>query len=79
MALPDLLVRVGGGVPHRRGRVIEQIVVVGPHIDRDREGGRRVDPSARGVQRELPDRDAHTVRAEVAEAGDALAVSGSAP
>ena len=55
-------------------RVIEEIVVVGPDIDRDRQGGRGVDPSARRVQRELPDRDAHTVGTQVSEAEDALTV-----
>ena len=55
-------------------RIGEQLLVVGAHVEHDRQALRRVDAGAGGVERELADRDAHAVGAEVAEAEDPLAV-----
>ncbi len=55
-------------------RIGEQLLVVGAHVEHDRQALRRVDAGAGGVERELADRDAHAVGAEVAQPEDALAV-----
>ncbi len=54
--------------------VLEQLLVVGPHVERDGEGERRMDPGAGRVQGELADRDPHPARALVAEPEDPLVV-----
>src|SRR4030067_1511864 len=55
-------------------RILEQGLVVRADIQRDRQTLRGTDGCAYGVQRELSHRDAHAVRAEVAEAEDPFAV-----
>ena len=55
-------------------RILEQRLVVRADVQRDRQALRGMDARAGGVQGELADRDAHAVRAEIAEAEDALAV-----
>ena len=55
-----------GGRPQR--------FVVGPHVEHHGKAARGAQAPARGVEHELPDRDPHSVRAEIAEAEDALAV-----
>jgi hypothetical protein len=57
-------------------RIVEKKRVVGTAVQRDGQCEHGVDPGSGGVERELPDRDAHTPRALVAEAEDALVVSG---
>ena len=69
---------VGAAQPRRPiaevQRVGQQRRVVGPDVERDRQGQRRVDAAARGVQRELADRDGHPAGALVAETQDPLVV-----
>ena len=55
-------------------RVVAQRLVVGADVEHHRQALRRMDAGARGVERELADRNAHAARAEVAEPEDALAV-----
>ena len=55
-------------------RVVEQLLVLGADVERDRQARLRVDAGAGRVERQLADRDAHAIRAEVAQAEDALAV-----
>ena len=55
-------------------RVGQERRVVRPHIERDRQGQRRMDAAGRGVQGELADRDGHAAGALVAEAQDPLVV-----
>ena len=54
--------------------IIEKILVVGADVQHDRQTVLRVDPGAGRIERKFADRDAHAVRAEVAEAKDALSV-----
>lgn len=49
-------------------------LVVGAHVQQDREALLRVDPSARRVQGQLAYGDAHAVAAQVSQAQDALPV-----
>ncbi len=60
--------------PARVDRVGEKRLVVGPHVERDRQGERRVDPGAGGVDRQLAHRDSHPTRALVAKPEDPLVV-----
>lgn len=55
-------------------RVVPQGQVVGPDVERDRQGHRRVDPRCRRVQGELADRDGHPAGALVAQSEDPLVV-----
>jgi hypothetical protein len=55
-------------------RILEQLLVVGAHVERHGQGVARVHAGARGVQRELTDGDAHALRAQVAQPENALAV-----
>ena len=55
-------------------RIVEQLPAVGPDVERDGQGVRRIDARSRGVQRQLADRDRHPAGALVAEAEDALVV-----
>ena len=55
-------------------RIVEQRLVVRADINGDREALVGIDARACGVESEFADRDAHAIRAEVAEAEDALAV-----
>ena len=54
--------------------VVQQLRVVGAHVEADGQRLRRMDAGRGGVERELADRDAHAARALVAEAEDALVV-----
>ena len=56
-------------------RIGEVFLVVGADIENDRQRGRRMQPGAGGIKRELADRNAHAAGALVAEAEDALAVA----
>ena len=87
-ARPDLLdaadeglderVVLGAAQPRRPIAEVERIGeerrVVGPDVERDRQGQGRVDPAGRRVQRELADRDGHAAGALVAEPEDPLVV-----
>src|SRR5205814_9983091 len=55
-------------------RVLEQHGVVCADIEHDRQAILRRHAGAGGVERQLPDRDAHAAGAEIAEAEDALAI-----
>src|SRR5438876_7119930 len=55
-------------------RVIEQNLIVRADVENDRQTVPRRHAGARGIERELADRDAHPAGAEVAETEDALAV-----
>src|SRR6202035_1807580 len=55
-------------------RIGEAVLVVGPDIENDGQGGRGVEPAAGGVKRQLADRDSHAVGALVAQPQYALAV-----
>ena len=70
---------IGGAAQARRPiaevqRIGQQPRVVGAHVERDRQGQRRVDAAGRRVQGELADRDGHPARTLVAQAQDALVV-----
>ena len=54
--------------------VVQPLLVVRPHVERDRERAVGRDARAQGVEAELADRDAHPARALVAQAQDPLAV-----
>src|SRR6185437_6997934 len=54
--------------------VVEKLIINGADIERDRQALLGMHAGAGGIERELPDRDAHTVGTEVAKAEDALAV-----
>ena len=54
--------------------VAEQRLVVRPHVEHHRHHAVRRDPARRDVERQLPDRNAHPVAAEVAQPKDARAV-----
>ena len=54
--------------------VAKQRLVVRPHVEHHRHHAVRRDPARRDVQRQLPDRNAHPVAAEVAQPKDARAV-----
>ncbi len=47
--------------------VFEEIRVVGPHVEADRQRVRRMDPGAEGVESELADRDHHSADTLVTE------------
>ncbi len=55
-------------------RIVDQLLSVRAHVESHRQTARRVDSGARRVESELADRNAHAVRAEVAEPEDALAI-----
>ena len=55
-------------------RVVAQGLVVGADVEHHRQAAPRMHAGAPGIERELADRDAHAVRAQVAQAEDALAV-----
>ena len=61
-------------VDARVERVGAEALVLGAHVQHDGQRVVRVEARARRVERELPDRDAHAERAEVAESENALAV-----
>src|SRR5262249_43581203 len=48
--------------------------IVGAHIEHDGQSGGGVQTAARGIKRELADRDTHATRALIAETEDALAI-----
>ena len=54
--------------------VAPQRLVVRPDVECHRQAGLWIDAGARGVERQLADRDAHAVGAQIAEPQDALAV-----
>ena len=54
--------------------VVEKLLVVGADVEHDRQAKLGMNAGAGGIERELADRDAHAVGAEVAEPEDALAV-----
>ena len=54
--------------------IVPLLGVVGADVQEDRQGPRRVDAAAEGVQRELADRDAHPADPEVPQAEDPLAI-----
>mmetsp|Transcript_10217 Transcript_10217/g.35280 ORF Transcript_10217/g.35280 Transcript_10217/m.35280 type:complete len:324 (+) Transcript_10217:660-1631(+) len=54
--------------------VVQQLFVVGAHIDDDRHDARRVEPSARAVDIELADGDAQPVHAQVSQTQNARSV-----
>src|ERR1700730_3342641 len=54
--------------------IVQQRFVVGAHIQHHRKTKLWMYSGTGGIKRELPDRNAHTVGAEIAEAQDALAV-----
>ena len=76
--LLDQRVVVGAGQPRllqaEVERVAAQLRIVGADVEQDRQAQVGMHARARRVERELAHRDAHAVRAEVAEAEDALAV-----
>jgi hypothetical protein len=55
-------------------RIVEQLLVLGPDVERDRQTPRRIDATAGGVERQLSDRDAHPVGAQIAETEDSLSI-----
>jgi hypothetical protein len=55
-------------------RILQQLFVVGADVQHDRETQPRVHAGAGRIERELADRDAHAVGAEIAQAENALAV-----
>ena len=57
-------------------RVVEKVGVVRPDIEGHRQSQRWIDTGAGRVKGELPNRDPHPARTLVAEAQDALVVSG---
>ena len=54
--------------------VVEQSLVVGADVEHHRQAELGMNAGAGGVERQLADRNAHAVGAEIAEAEDALAV-----
>ena len=54
--------------------IVQKVLVVGADVQHHRQAELRVDAGAGGIERELADRNAHAVGAEIAEAEDALAV-----
>ena len=62
-------------LPHSQiERIGAQRVVLGPHVQCDRQARLRRDACARRVERELAARDPHSVGAQVAESEDPLSV-----
>ena len=55
-------------------RIVEQLAAVGPHIERDGQGVRRIDARGGRVQGQLSHRDRHPAGSLVAQAQDALVV-----
>ena len=51
------------------------LLIVGADVEQDRQRGRRMQPGAGGVERQLADRNSHAAGALIAEAKDALAVA----
>ncbi len=54
--------------------ILQESGVVGADVEHHRKRGGRMNSRARGVQRELADRDAHAVGTQIAEPQDAFAV-----
>ena len=54
--------------------VVQKLLVVGADVEHDRQAELRMHAGAGGIERELADRDAHAVGAEIAEAEDAFAI-----
>ena len=55
-------------------RVLEEFDVVGAHVEHDRQGARRADPTDQDVERQLADRDAHPADALIPQSENPLAV-----
>ena len=55
-------------------RIVQQLLVVGPHVQHHRQGVGRADPTAGGIQRELTDGDPHPTNALVAKAQNTFAI-----
>src|SRR5207302_5745513 len=56
-------------------RVSEALLVVGPDIEQDRQGGGGMETGAGRIERQLPDRNAHAIGALVSQTEDALAIA----
>ena len=56
-------------------RVGKALSIIGPHIEHDRQGGGRMQPATRRVERKLANGDTHSSRALIAQPQDPLAVS----
>ncbi len=56
-------------------RIRQVFLIVGADVEQDRQRGRRMQPGAGGVERELADRNAHAAGALIAEPEDAFAVA----
>src|SRR3989475_2731035 len=69
----ELVVGNAGLLEPEIQRVREQALVVRPDVDQHGQRVLRRNAARRGVERQLPDRDPHAVRAEVTETEDALA------
>ena len=54
--------------------IVQQLAAVGPDIERDGQGVRRIDPRGCRVEGQLAHRDRHPARSLVAQAKDALVV-----
>jgi len=75
--LDDLVERIAGQAPLAQSdvqRVLQQGFIVRADVQHHRQALARVQAGAGRVQRQLADRDAHAVRAEVAEPENAFAV-----
>ena len=55
-------------------RIVQQLLVIGPHVKYHRQGVGRADPAAGGIQRELTDGDPHPANALVTEAQNTFAI-----
>ncbi len=55
-------------------RVVKQLLVVGAHIQHHRQGIRRADAAAGGIQRELTDWDPHAANTLVTETQNTFAI-----
>jgi hypothetical protein len=55
-------------------RIVPELGAVGPHVERYRQGPRRIDACGRGIQSQLADRDRHPAGPLIAEAQDAFVV-----
>jgi hypothetical protein len=58
-------------------RVVEQLFVIGAHVQRDRDHPRRVDPRRRGVDRQLAHRDVDPTDTPATDPQDLLGVGGN--
>ena len=55
-------------------RIVQQLLVIGPHVQHHRQGVGRADPAAGGIQRELTDGNTHPANALVAKAQNTFAI-----